>query len=56
MNRLGDGGRARGAAGNRFIRLSKWSIALMVDLLGITCGGGGRDGGVDVIVGICRVV
>ena len=38
--------------------MSKWSAALVVDLLDITCdgGGGGSDGGVDVIVGICRVV
>ena len=42
--------------------MSKWSAALIVDLLGITCGGGGGGGdggsvgGVDVIVGIRRVV
>ena len=28
----------------------------MVDLLGITCDGGGSDGGVDVVVVICRVL
>ena len=35
--------------------MSKWSAALIVDLLGITCGGDGdgeSNSGVDVIVGI----
>ena len=53
MNGLKGGGCAGGGAGTWSIRVSKWSAVLMVDLLGITCGG---DGGDKVIVGIYRVV
>ena len=45
----GGGGGAGGDAGNWFIRACKWSVALMVDLLGITCDGSG-DGGSNAII------